>query len=130
VGGGVPDEGLQLARFGEIENKERYDPKARRYFKRLLYALWTTGIDSDAVHSPVKRGDIVDMVGCSPQYVSERLRVLKTYSLIESSRHGYVKQPKFMRLTRRLLRDRPEYFNDMADEPAAAGEGDGDDLLL
>jgi len=49
-------------------------------------------------------------LGCTPDTIGRMVRVLKRFSMIESSPLGYVKKPKFNKFVRRFARAHPEFF--------------------
>jgi len=116
-------------RFSEIIGREKHEPGGGRHsFRSLLYCLWTTGIDQDAKHSPIKRRNLADMLGRTPEYVTKHLRILKSYSLIESTKYGYIKQPKFMRLVRQLLREHKDFFDNLTVDEGTGQEQESPDI--
>ena len=104
------DDIIEREKYGRRRNEEEEDARAGT-FQRLLYGLWMTGARQDTRRVAVKRGHLADIAGCSPRYVSEKVRVLKRYNLIDASRDGYMKLPKFIRLIRKLQREEPDFFS-------------------
>jgi len=93
--------------------------------KRMLFSIWSQNIEQDGVNgqqASISRNDIVDSTGLSKKFVSNKMQMLKSTNLISSSRHGYEKTPKFARLFRRLLRDRPGFFDEVKSYSVVSGE--------
>jgi len=101
--------GSQLLDYDEIERaflekygNERFDPGNESYFPRMIFALRTG--------NAVRREDLAEQLGCTPDTIGRMVRVLKRFSMIESSPLGYVKKPKFNKFVRRFARAHPEFF--------------------
>ncbi len=58
----------------------------------------------------IRREDLAEQVGCTPETVSRMVRLLKRFNLIETTPQGYVKKPKFNKFLRRFVRAHPEFF--------------------
>lgn len=95
--------------FGRISEREKHSSEGEHVFQRLVHGLWTIGARKDN-RTPVRRNDLADVAGCSPRYVSDRIHVLKKFHLIESTRDGYVKTPKFNRFMAKLQKEKPEFL--------------------
>lgn len=109
--------------FLDVVEREKHGEDART-FQQLVYGLWTTGARKDSRRVPVRRGDLADIVGCGPEYVSRKIRLLKRHNLIEATRHGYVKLPKFIRFLKKFLREHPEFFDEETKSTKFTDTGD------
>jgi hypothetical protein len=58
----------------------------------------------------VRRDDLAEQVGCSVETVSRAIKILKRYNLLDSTRDGYVKKPKFNKFLRRFAKEHSEFF--------------------
>ena len=79
-------------------------------FQRMLWGLWTMGAREVSRKAPIRRKDLADMAGSSPDYVSKKVRLLRRFHLVKTTKDGYVKLPKFVRFMRKLLQDRPDFL--------------------
>jgi len=102
--------GSQLLDYEQIEQaflekfeNERHDAERGNYFPRAIFTL--------RVSDAVRREDLAEQVGCSVETVSRMVRLLKRFTLIETTLRGYVKKPKFNKFIRRFVRAHPEFFN-------------------
>jgi 5S rRNA maturation endonuclease (ribonuclease M5) len=114
--------GSQLLDYDQIEKaflqkweKQRFahDEEERNQFPRLLFILRITRV--------IRRDDLAEQVGCSVETVKRSVRLLKRFNLLDTTRDGYVKKPKFNKFLRRFLKAHPEFF-------AAAAWGGGQPL--
>jgi len=106
----IQREGSQLVDFDLIDscftkkiNNEKHNPigNERGIFVHLLHILRCNDI--------IKRDELVEQIGCSKITISNEISLLRKYSLIESTRDGYKKRPKFNRFLRRFLKLHPEF---------------------
>ena len=88
--------------FLEKQENERYDHKSEGIFSKAVYIL--------RVSEVVKRDALAEQVGCGADAISKVVKVLKRFNLIDSSRDGYVKKPKFNKFIRRFLKKHPDFF--------------------
>ena len=58
----------------------------------------------------IRRDDLAEQVGCSVDTVKRTVRLLKRFNLLDTTRDGYVKKPKFNKFLRRFSRAHPEFF--------------------
>lgn len=93
-------------------------------FTRLLFALRTN-------HN-IRREDLIEQAGLSGDSAKRSIRFLKRFNLVDSGRDGYAKKPKFNKFLRRFMRERPEFFERVAEQidPDAGSNGAGDDGLF
>lgn len=78
------------------------------YFPRIVYHL--------RVNSAVRREDIVEQIGCSKDTVQDVVNLLRKYNLLESTKDGYVKKPKFNKFMRRFLKENENFFEKVGEE--------------
>ena len=72
-------------------------------FPRIIYLLYTT--------RTIRRDDLAEQAGCSMETVKRAVRLLKRFNLLDSTRDGYLKKPKFNKFLRRFREARPEFFD-------------------
>jgi len=135
----VTDYDKVVAAFDETIRREKrgHTNSEPSYLKRLLFSIWSQNVEQDGTNgkqASISRNDIVDATGLSKRFVSDKMRLLKSANLITSSQSGYQKSPKFSRLFRQLLRDRPDFFDevssmqvDMFDEDRGAPQNDSNE---
>jgi hypothetical protein len=68
-----------------------------RYFGRAIYVL--------RINERIPREDLAEQIGASTKTISRIIRALKRFNLLESSKGGYRKKPKFIKFLRRFLRE-------------------------
>jgi hypothetical protein len=90
--------------FLEKKENEKHDYKNEAIFSKSIYILRISDI--------VKRDDLAEQVGCSVETIKKVVKLLKRYNLIDSTRNGYIKKPKFNKFLRRFLKKHPEFFGD------------------
>jgi hypothetical protein len=102
--------GSQLLDYEQIEQaflekfeRERHDAEKGAHFPRAIFTL--------RVSDAIRREDLAEQVGCSVETVSRMVRLLKRFTLIETTPQGYIKKPKFNKFIRRFVRANPEFFN-------------------
>jgi 5S rRNA maturation endonuclease (ribonuclease M5) len=74
------------------------------YFPRLIFILRVTKV--------IRRDDLAEQAGCSLETVKRAVRLLKRFNLLDTSRDGYVKKPKFNKFLRRFIRKHPGFLED------------------
>jgi 5S rRNA maturation endonuclease (ribonuclease M5) len=74
------------------------------YFPRLIFILRVTKV--------IRRDDLAEQAGCSLETVKRTVRLLKRFNLLDTTRDGYVKKPKFNKFLRRLVRKHPKFLED------------------
>jgi hypothetical protein len=88
--------------FMEKKNDEKYGSKDAGGFSRAIYILRISDI--------IRREDLAEQVGCSADGLKRIVKFLKRYTLIDSTRNGYIKKPKFNKFLRRFLKNQPDFF--------------------
>lgn len=74
------------------------------YFARLIFILRVTKV--------IRRDDLAEQAGCSLETVKRMVRLLKRFNLLDTTRDGYVKKPKFNKFLRRFVRKHPKFLED------------------
>jgi 5S rRNA maturation endonuclease (ribonuclease M5) len=74
------------------------------YFPRLIFILRVTKV--------IRRDDLAEQAGCSLETVKRTVRLLKRFNLLDTTRDGYVKKPKFNKFLRRFVRKHPKFMED------------------
>ncbi len=72
-------------------------------FRKILFALY--------VNDKIKRDDLAEQVDCDKDTVSKHVKVFKKNHMLESSKGGYVKKPKFNKFLRLFKQEYPELFD-------------------
>ncbi len=107
--------GSQLLDYEQIEKaflkkweQQRFahDEEERNHFPRLVFVLRTTRV--------VRREDLAEQVGCGIDTVKRAVRLLKRFNLLDTTRDGYVKKPKFNKFLRRFIKAHPDFLTDGA----------------
>jgi predicted PolB exonuclease-like 3'-5' exonuclease len=104
--------GSQLLDYEQIEeafvkkwNKEKYASDVDAgYFSRLIFILRST--------KAIRRDELAEQAGCSVETVKRTIRFLKRFNLIDSTRDGYEKKPKFNKFLRRFVKKQPDFFSE------------------
>ena len=120
----VDDYDKVIGTFDQVSEREKHDPNGKPgQLRRLVYTIFSfasegrnnggNGNGTNGEPRAMSRIDMVDATGISKDAISDKMRVLKSYNLISSGRNGYYPTPKFPRFIRKLLRERPEYFDDV-----------------
>jgi 5S rRNA maturation endonuclease (ribonuclease M5) len=101
--------GSQLLDYEDIErafleklNNEKFDSDSRGIFPKTIFTL--------RVNEMIRREDLAEQVGCTPQTVSSMVRLLKRFNLLRTCPQGYAKEPKFNKFVRRFARAHPDFF--------------------
>ena len=84
---------------------------APSHFSQLIYALRAT----DAI----RRDELVEQLDCGLDTVKRGVQLLKRFNLLDSTKDGYVKKPKFNRFLRRFLAAQPDFFDGLDREAPA-----------
>jgi len=101
--------GSQLLDYDDIEKAflkkkkdEEHDYQKEAVFTKSIYIL--------RVSDMVKRDDLAEQAGCSMDPIKKVIRLLKRFNLIDSTKNGYIKKPKFNKFLRRFLKKNPGFF--------------------
>jgi len=102
--------GSELLDYDEIKKaflkkceREKYAGDDEAHFRKMISILRVTKV--------IRRDDLAEQAGSSIETVKRAVQLLKRYNLIETTRHGYVKKPKFNRFLRRFIREHQEFFD-------------------
>jgi hypothetical protein len=106
--------GSQLLDYEEIEQaflkkweaEKHGQGDERGLFSRMIFALHITRV--------VRREDLAEQTGSSVESVKRVVRLLKRFNLLDTTRDGYVKKPKFNKFLRRFSRAHPDFFGHAA----------------
>jgi hypothetical protein len=107
--------GSQLLDYDQIEKaflnkweQQRFahDEDERNHFPRLVFVLRTTRV--------IRREDLAEQVGCGIDTVKRTVRLLKRFNLLDTTRDGYVKKPKFNKFLRRFIKAHPAFVTEGA----------------
>lgn len=103
--------GSQLLDYEEIEKaflekkeNEKHDYQNDNSFSKCIYILRISDV--------IKREDLAEQVGCSLDTVKRVIKFSKRFNLIDSTKHGYAKKPKFNKFLRRFLKKHPDFFSE------------------
>ena len=98
----------------KLEDEQRTcQPESGCYFPQLIYALHTT--------ETIRRDDLAEQIGCSLDTVKRCVKLLKQFNLLDSTRDGYVKKPKFNKFLRRFFPEYPSFLATEEDGSEGAG---------
>ena len=61
----------------------------------------------------IRRDDLVEQLDCGLETVNRGVKLLKRFNLLDSTKDGYVKKPKFNRFLRRFLAAQPDFLKDL-----------------
>lgn len=64
----------------------------------------------------IRRDHLSEIVGCDPETLKLTIRLLKKYSLIDSTREGYRKTPKMNKFLRKLIESHPDFLGERFSE--------------
>jgi hypothetical protein len=84
------------------ENEKHAHTEDTGHFAHLIGILRVT--------PAIRRDDLAEQAGCSVDTVKRAIKILKRFNLIDSTKDGYVKKPKFNKFLRRFVKERPEFF--------------------
>ena len=96
-------ERIEKAFLSKLDKEKHASDDEAGYFPRLVFALRT--------NKAIRRDSLEEQVGCSVETVKRTVRLLKRFNLIDSTRDGYVKKPKFNKFLRRFVKERPDFFS-------------------
>ncbi|MGQ9636071.1 MAG: hypothetical protein ACUVXB_17750, partial [Bryobacteraceae bacterium] len=102
----------QLLDYDEIEKaflskweKEKHGHgEEKGFFSRVIFILHITRV--------IRRDDLAEQAGASLQTVGRTVQLLKRFNLLDTTRDGYVKKPKFNKFLRRFVRKYPKFLED------------------
>ncbi len=101
----------------EVNEKAHNDDNNLR---KLLYTLYSFNVDAgngaNGDQKAMSRSDISDATGLSKDHIPAKMRILKSFNLVGSGRNGYFPTPKLSRFLRRIISDRPDYFDNVSDD--------------
>ena len=89
-------------------DEERVNGSTAGLFPQLIYVLRA----ADAI----RRDDLVEQLDCGLETVNRGVKLLKRFTLLDSTKEGYVKKPKFNRFLRRFLAEQPDFFDGLEPE--------------
>ena len=103
--------GTELLDYEEIKQSFLYRKNitytdSAKTFCRIIHLLYIT--------ENIPREDLAEQAGCSIPNVKNIIGILKQFNLLESTRLGYRKKPKFVKFLRRFLEDddTKDFFNE------------------
>lgn len=89
--------------FIKKRDNEKHAPgQDKDYFMKAIYFL--------RINDSIRRDDLAEQVGCGDTTTKDIIRFLKSYNLLDSTKRGYAKKPKFIKFLRRFLRECPDFF--------------------
>jgi hypothetical protein len=92
-----------------------YDEDVRG-FQRVIWCL--------RVSDAIRREALIEQAEASENCVKKTTTLLKRHNLIDSTKDGYIKRPKFNKFLRRYLKERRDFFtNDQAESVFAEENG-------
>jgi 5S rRNA maturation endonuclease (ribonuclease M5) len=101
--------GSQLTDYEDIEKafiekkqNEKHDYQNEIIFPKCIYIL--------RINDSVKREDLAEQAGCGLDAVRKIIKLLKKFNLIDSTKNGYTKKPKFNKFLRRFLKSNTDFF--------------------
>ncbi len=97
---------IDAAFLKKINRERKHGPGDDEYFIRLIGLLRNNKV--------IRRDDLAEQAGCTVDTVGRTVRFLKAFNLIDSTREGYVKKPKFNKFLRRFLKDHPEILEQIS----------------
>lgn len=71
-------------------------------FQRLVFLLH--------INQKIKRDDLSEQLDCKPETVTRGMKVLKRFNLIDSTKDGYMKKPKFNKFLSRFKAENPDFL--------------------
>lgn len=99
-------EDIEKAFLGKWEQEKHAVGEEKGFFSRLIFLLHITRV--------ILREDLAEQAGCSVETVKRAVRLLKRFNLLDTTRDGYVKKPKFNKFLRRFSRQHKEFFTEAA----------------
>ena len=88
--------------FIEKKENEKHDSQNEGIFARAIKCLYEK--------KTIRREDLADLVGCSAESVRKVIKLLKRYEMINTTKDGYRKKPKFNKFLRRFRKEHPEFL--------------------
>ena len=117
-------ENCQLGERSEIAKRESqvldYEDIERAFLEKQSHEKHATGEEGGHFTAivrtlrskdVVRRDHLAELVGCQPEAVTRAVRLLKKFSLIDSSRDGYTKTPKLNKFLRRFVKVHPGFLD-------------------
>jgi DNA primase len=74
-------------------------------------STFTEAVKLLRVNETIRRDDLADQLGIIKENVSEIISFLRRFNLVDSTRKGYIKKPKFIKFLRRFIKEFPEMFS-------------------
>jgi len=99
-------EQIEQAFLKKWEQEKHAQGDERGLFSRMIFALHISRV--------VRREDLAEQTGGSVESVKRVVRLLKRFNLIDTTRDGYVKRPKFNKFLRRFAREHRDFFGHVA----------------
>nr|BDD45325.1 hypothetical protein 3 [Elusimicrobiota bacterium] len=99
----VDYERIEEAFLLKKENEIRHSDEYKGNFVRIIYFL--------RINDRIKREDLVEQVDCGDESVKNAIKLLKKFNLIDSTKKGYMKKPKFNKFLQRFFRNRPDFLD-------------------
>jgi 5S rRNA maturation endonuclease (ribonuclease M5) len=96
-----------LQKWQDRKHAEGEDPDT---FRTLVTILRVTRV--------IRRDDLAEQAGCGVDTVKRFVRFCKRHNLVETTRDGYQKKPKFNKFLRQFMKDQPEFFMEPSDRGA------------
>lgn len=99
-----------------------YDDIAEYFFKRQeeekksksLFSsgegFFTTLTWIMRMNETIRKDDILEQVGCSPETLRKHMQILKRFGLVVTTKYGYAKRPKFVKFLRRFTQENKSYY--------------------
>ena len=99
-------EDIEKAFLKKWEQEKHAEGEDKGFFSRLIFLLHITRV--------IRREDLAEQAGCSVETVKRAVRLLKRFNLLDTTRDGYVKKPKFNKFLRRFSRQHKDFFSEAA----------------
>ena len=93
---------IERAFLEQSENSKHSSNGQPNNFYRLVFLLHINPI--------IRRDDLAEQLECSNQTVSNLIKILKKFNLLDSSRDGYSKKPKFNKFLSRFKAEHPGFL--------------------
>ncbi len=97
---------IEKAFLRKWEQEKHAQGEDKGLFSRLIFLLHITRV--------IRREDLAEQAGCSIDTVKRAVRLLKRFNLLDTTRDGYVKKPKFNKFLRRFSRQHKDFFTEAA----------------
>jgi len=95
-------EEIEQAFLQKAANVKHSSETDEMLFPRIIFNLY--------VNKVIRRDDLAEQVSCSVETVKRTIQLLKRFNLIESTRDGYLKKPKFNKFLRRFSKEHQDFF--------------------